>query len=90
VNELMEAMMLTAEDVTYSRQAEEFYERVLRSQLESGDHGKFVAILPEFQTYYLGKSLQEANAAARAAHPGFLPYTRRVGFRFAVEIGQST
>jgi hypothetical protein len=83
-----EDVMLTAEDVAYARQAEEFYEQELRSQLEPAHHGEFVAIFPEFRTHYLGKSLHEANAAARSAHPGRLPYTRRVGFRVAVEIGQ--
>jgi hypothetical protein len=69
------------------RRAVAIYQRQLRGRLEASNPDDFVAIEPESGDFYLGKTLSEAIQAARAAHPGRLPFVLRVGHQATVELG---
>lgn len=63
------------------------YESRLRSELERTHPNAFVAIEPESGDYFLGKTLTDAMAAARKAHPTHKAFAIRVGHKCAIEIG---
>ena len=63
------------------------YEDRLRKDLESSHLDSFVAIEPESGDYFLGRTLSEASAAARATHPGRRTGVLRVGHEAALHIG---
>ena len=79
--------MVSAEGLEVARKGEEIYQQRLREQLEKTHRGMFVAIEPASGDYYIGRTLEEASAAARQAHPGQLMYGLRVGFPSVVEFG---
>lgn len=66
------------------------YENKLKSLLEPEHKGRFVAIEPDTESYFLGKSGTEAILKARAALPDKLFYLMRVGYRAACSIGGSS
>ncbi len=68
-------------------QAELIYESQLRSDLERTHLDFFVAIEPTSGSYFLGRTLSEASAAARAVHPDRRTYIMRVGHEAALHIG---
>lgn len=70
-----------------ARQAELVYEQRLKAVLEYVYPDHFVAIEPISGDYFLGRTLSEAGAAARKAHPDGLAYILRVGHKAAVQIG---
>ena len=51
------------------QRAEEIYEKRLKTTLEATALHQFVAIEPDSGDYYLGRTISEAAAAARKAHP---------------------
>ena len=59
----------------------------LEKSLETSHWGKFVAIEPDSETFYLGRTLDEAVQIARQAHPEAMTYTCRIGHPVALEIG---
>lgn len=69
------------------RQATEFYDHELRTQMELTHRDEFIALEPVSRTYYLGKSMVEATRQARAAFPGRRSYLMRVGHESAMQIG---
>jgi hypothetical protein len=69
--------------------AQEIYDRRLRGDLEQTHLHYFVAIEPESGAHFLGKTLSEAAAGARAAYPDRRSCILRVGHRAAVHIGGS-
>jgi hypothetical protein len=71
----------------FAERAERIYEQRLKVTLEREHLGEFLAIEPESGDYYLGRTLSEAVAAAREAHPDRLSYVLRVGHYPAVQIG---
>ncbi len=79
--------MLSSESWGVARRGEGIFQQRLRGQLEKTHWGLFIAIEPDSGDYFLGRTLEEAIAAARRAHPGRLSYTCRIGFPTAVEIG---
>jgi hypothetical protein len=81
--------MLSAEDRDVMRRAERLYDERLRDQLEKTHMDAFVVIVPDSGDYFLGDTISEAAAAARAAHPGRPGHIMRVGNRTAVHIGGS-
>jgi hypothetical protein len=79
--------MVSTETRVLAQRGEEIYRSRLRTQLESTHRGQFVSIEPESGDYFLGRTLDEAIAAARRIYPERLTYTCRIGFSSAVEIG---
>jgi hypothetical protein len=79
--------MVGPESREVARRGQELYELRLRAGLEATHRGFFVSIEPESGDSFVGRTLQEAIAAARRAHPQRLSYTCRVGFPTVVEIG---
>jgi len=67
--------------------AKKIYEERLQSKLEQTHLNFFVAIEPESGDYFLGRTLSEAAAAARAAHPDRRSGVLRVGYRATLHIG---
>ena len=45
------------------------YEQRLKAQLEPAHNGEFIAIEPDSGDYYLGRHMEDATTAFRAAHP---------------------
>jgi hypothetical protein len=70
-----------------AERAERIYEQGLRATLEKTHPGSFVAIEPVSGEHFLGRTLSEAGAAARKAHPQKPSYIMRVGQMAAVHIG---
>lgn len=81
--------MLSTEDRDVMIRAERIYEERLKGDLEKGHMHDYVVIEPESGDYFLGKTLSEAAAAARAAHPGRRGHIMRVGHRAAIHIGSA-
>ena len=69
------------------QRAERIYEDRLRQELERTHPNYFVAIEPESGEYFLGRTLSEASAAARRAHPQRRTAVLRVGHRVTIDIG---
>lgn len=66
------------------------YENKLKGLLEPEHKGRFVAIEPDTESYFLGKTGTEAILKARAALPDKLFYLMRVGYPTACSIGGSS
>ena len=71
------------------RQSELIYQQRLKDQLEQCHLDEFVAIEPISGDYFLGRTLSEAIAAARTAHPDRLSHAMRVGHKAALHFGAS-
>lgn len=63
------------------------YQEKLRAVLEPEQHGQFVAIEPDSERYFLGRTSSQAMALARAALPGKQFFLARVGFPAAHTVG---
>jgi hypothetical protein len=70
-----------------ARRATSIYEQKLKTRLEATNRDDFLAIEPESEDFFLGKTLSEAIQAARTAHPARRPFALRVGHKSTVEIG---
>ena len=81
--------MVSTEMLERARRAEAFYERHLRAQLGKTHRDWFVAIEPDSEEYFLGRTMGEAIGAARVRYPDRLPHVLRIGHPVAVEIGCS-
>lgn len=79
--------MIDSEIDDLVRRAEELYEHRLRALLEPDHMHEFVAIEPESEDYFLGKTLSEAIGASRKAHPDRLAHAMRVGHTAALHFG---
>jgi hypothetical protein len=69
--------------------AEQVYEQRLKQDLERTHLNYFVAIEPDSGDYFLGRTLSEASAAARATHADRRTCVLRVGHSAAVHLGAS-
>jgi hypothetical protein len=69
------------------RRAEALYEHLWKRELERDALDMFVAIEPESQQYFLGKTMSEATALARQAHPDRMTHMMRVGHAAAIHLG---
>lgn len=67
--------------------AEQVYERRLKSELERTHRDFFVAIEPISEQHFLGRTLSEASAEARAAFPERRTAVLRVGHPVTVYFG---
>ena len=79
--------MASKQSTDLASRANAIYEQKLKSRLESTNLDDFVAIEPESEDFFLGKTLSEAIQAARTAHPARLPFALRVGHTSTVELG---
>ncbi len=64
-----------------------FYERELKNLLEPAEKGKFVAIEPETESYFVDKDSTKALLKARDAFPDKLFFLMRIGYQAANSIG---
>jgi hypothetical protein len=67
--------------------AERIYEERLKAQLEQTHLHSFLAIEPDSGDFFLGPTLSEASAKARAAYPDRRWAVLRVGHRAAIHLG---
>ena len=77
--------MTNAKDLI--QRSEQIYESRLRAELERTHMDAFVAIEPDSGENFLGRTLSDAAAAARAVHPDRRTFVLRVGHRAALHIG---
>jgi len=64
-----------------------FYEERLKPILEPQENGKFVAIEPESQQYFIGTTAVEAIKKGNASFPEKILFLARIGFPTAYKIG---
>ncbi len=64
-----------------------FYERELKDLLEPTEKGKFVAIEPDTESYFMDKDGTKALLRAREAFPDKLFFLMRIGYDAADSIG---
>ena len=64
-----------------------FYEEHLKPILEPQENGKFVAIEPESQEYFIGTTALEAIKKGNSNFPDKILFLARVGFPAAHKIG---
>jgi hypothetical protein len=67
--------------------AKELYQRRWKDVLEQTHLHSFVAIEPDSEEYFLGRTLSEASAAAAAVYPDRRTAVLRVGHAATIEIG---
>jgi hypothetical protein len=79
--------MVPEQTMKLVQRAEELYARSLRQKLEQTHWGIFVSIEPDSGDHFLGRSIEEAVAAARRAHPEKVTLTSRIGFATAIQFG---
>jgi hypothetical protein len=79
--------MVSPESHALIQRAERLYAERLKEKLEATHLHSFVAIEPDSGEYFLGQTLSEAAAAARAVYPDRRTHIVRVGHRAAVHIG---
>ena len=80
--------MASPDSREFVRRAELVYEQRLREILEATHRDYFVAIEPDSGDHFLGRTLSDASAAARQAHPDRRTYVLRVGHPVTVYIGE--
>jgi len=85
--EFLETGVANMSSTDLYERAERFYQERLRTDLERAHLNSFVAIEPESGTFFLGRTLSEASAAASAAHPDRRCCVLRVGHSVALHIG---
>ncbi|MEK7534100.1 MAG: hypothetical protein AAB600_02070 [Patescibacteria group bacterium] len=61
------------------KKGEEIYQQELKSILEPGNNGKYVAIEAQSRKYFLGDTKEEAVAEAKKNFPDKIFVTRRIG-----------
>jgi hypothetical protein len=67
--------------------ANRFYDECLRDTLELSHMNEYVIIEPDSGDHFLGRTMSEAAAGARAAHPGRGMCIMRVGHDVAIHFG---
>lgn len=70
-----------------AEKSQAFYERKLRSMLEPEEKGKYVAIEPESESYFVDADGTKALLEARRTFPGKLFFLIRIGYEAAHSIG---
>jgi hypothetical protein len=69
------------------RRADQIYEDHLKTELERTHPDYFVAIEPDSGDHFLGRTLSEASAAARAVHADKRTAVLRIGHLVTVHLG---
>jgi hypothetical protein len=70
-----------------AERAEKIYTERLKERLEAAHMNEYVVIEPDSGDHFQGKTISEASALARAAHPGKISHLIRIGHRAAYFIG---
>lgn len=70
--------------------ARSLYETKLKSELESGNRDRYLAIEPVSGSYYLGDAFLDAALAAKQAHPDRKSFVLRIGHDAAFHLGGCT
>lgn len=70
-----------------SRRGQEYYDRVLRAELEPEHRGEYLFLDVETGEYEMGKDQLAVMQRARARHPGAVFYIVRVGYPAVGRIG---
>ena len=70
-----------------AQRSQRIYEERLKQNLEQTHRDYFVAIEPDSGDYFLGRTLSEASASARAVHPDRRTFVLRVGHSTTVTFG---
>jgi hypothetical protein len=68
-------------------EAKSYYDTYLRAELEAKHHGRFLAIEPQSESYFLGDRFLDAALAAKAAYPDRKSFVLRIGHEAAFHIG---
>jgi hypothetical protein len=79
--------MVSEESRELARRGQQIYDERLKAHLEPAHRNEFVAIEPVSGDYFLGSTLSEAAAAARATYSQRRTYIIRVGHSAAVQSG---
>ena len=79
--------MVSPEVHSVIQRGQRIYEERLRTELEKSHLNHYVVIEPDSGDHYIGRTLGEATARARAAHPDQITYIMRVGHDAAFHIG---
>jgi hypothetical protein len=79
--------MIPPEVSSVIRRGERIYEERLKAELEKSHMHAYVVIDPESGDHFIGRTLGDATAQARAAHPDRITYIARVGHSAAFHIG---
>lgn len=79
-------MVDRADSREIAKRAKELYESLWRAELERDHLNEFAAIEPESETYFLGKSFNEAIRSASDTHPDRVTFTLRIGHDYAIEM----
>jgi hypothetical protein len=69
------------------QRGEELYQQKIRSQVEPGNKGKYLAIDIETGDYEIGDHYSDIAHRLHAKHPGAAVYVMRIGFPAAARIG---
>jgi hypothetical protein len=83
---ISEADLADAREETIAR-GKQIYDEKLKAVLEPEQIGRYVAIDPETERYFLGDTSAEALVAAHGALPDSRFYLARVGYKAAHTIG---
>ena len=70
-----------------TERGQKFYQEKLQAILEPEQIGKFVAIEPETEQYFVGETDRDALWAGRAALPDKVFFLIRIGYEAAHKIG---
>ena len=65
----------------------QFYETHLKAVLEPQENGKFVAIEPESERWFIGATAVEAIKQGKNSFPQKILFLARIGFPSAYKIG---
>lgn len=63
------------------------YDEKLKNRLEPAEIGKFVAIDPDSENYFVAETALEAAKTARAAIPDKVFFTIKIGYPAAYKMG---
>ncbi len=85
--EAEQAALKAARREDFIERGKRLYDEKLRGELEPENAGRFLAVEPDSENYFLGDTDVEALTAAREAMPGSLFYLVRVGYETAHAIG---
>ena len=73
--------------MSIAEQAKRVYESRLKAELEAKHRGRFVAIEPVSEAFFLGDEFIDAAMAAKNAYPDRRSFVIRVGHEAAFHIG---
>ena len=77
---------LTGMPTDLAERGQKFYDEQLQALLEPSEIGKFVAIEPYLERYFVGQTDREALWAGRAALPDKVFFLVRIGYEVAHKI----